>query len=323
MLVVGVVVLAFLALAAWLLWRKHVARANALAEHRSLSRKIYGCLECGKEIVPPSHLLRCGVCREETTLHVACLHSNFARSHPHSAWCKDMVVLEKRWVVPSPLSLPNVVRTALAFWHERQLLQTVGDEQWLSYGDVELKVNSIAHCLLVELGLQQEDRVVLVSPSVPAFYLLQWACFRVGIVPVPINADSPSSHVSAIIKLAEPKLVFCTTGRVKEDECPCQFWSSEEKVMGISENPARLAVPSIDPDATAMLLPTSGTTGVPKLVIFTDSMMSRTATSVPKQGNEMVLLAYQNLRQAIDVLCKGGKIACLNWTPGNLEQLIR
>ena len=37
----------------------------------------------------------------------------------------------------------------------------------------------------------------------------------------------------------------------------------------------------------------------------------------------MVLLAYQNLRQAIDVLCKGGRIAYLNWTPGNLEQLVR
>lgn len=300
-------------------------RAAQIAEHRSLSRRIYGCLECGVEIIPPGRLLRCGQCREETTLCLACgLGSSFAKKHAHSDWHRDLVVLEKRWVVPEPLSLPNVMRSSFLFWRDRQLLQSVewGDE-WMSYEAVGKKVDAVAAHLVLDLGIKPGDRVFLCSPSVPAFYILEWACFSAGLVAVPVNADTPAEHLAVILRLSEPKLVFCTTGRLGAADGAFVLWTREEDVMSVGNTLSRrLPLPETQPDSVAMLLPTSGTTGVPKLVVFTDQMLSRAASIIPKQANEMVLLAYQTLRQAIDVLSKGGRISCLSWKAGNLEQLI-
>ena len=56
-----------------------------------------------------------------------------------------------------------------------------------------------------------------------------------------------------------------------------------------------------------MLLPTSGSTGLPKLIIVTDQMVLRGCTA-PKFGKRSVLLSFQPIRQSWDMLLKGGQI---------------
>ncbi len=310
------------AAAAWQLLCRQRARKQRLAEHRQRSRRIFGCLECGKEIVPPARLLRCGECREDTTLCLRCgPKCAFGQKHAHDEWHVDRVNLEVAWRVPSPLSLPNVLSESFRQWGERELLCDAADDgKWLSYAEVGRQVEAAGWHLVRELGLVPGDRVVLHAPSRPSFYLLQWACFRAGLVAVPVAERAPSEHVAQLIGLAEPRLVFSVIGNVAQGSYV--LWGEQDlnRVVGARHRP--LPIPRVAPDDLALLLPTSGTTGVPKLVCFTDAMMSRCASAVPKQGSDMVLLAYQPLRQAVDVLSKGGKIACCDWN-GSLEGLLR
>ena len=56
-----------------------------------------------------------------------------------------------------------------------------------------------------------------------------------------------------------------------------------------------------------MLLPTSGSSGVPKLTIVTTSMLLH-QVNVPKTGNLLVMYSFEPLKQNLDVLAKGGSI---------------
>jgi fatty acid CoA ligase FadD9 len=327
MLVVVVLapVVAALLWAAWIWIARVKERQRRLAEHRGRSRRIFGCLECGVEIVPPAVLLRCGVCREDSTLCLRCgLGSPFGRAHPHDDWHEDTVSLETAWRVPQPLSLPNVMANAFAQWGERPLLCDAETERWMSYAEVGHRVDVLARHMLHDLGLVPGDRVVVHAPSRPSFYLVQWACFRAALVPVPVAERTPAGQVAELIRLSEPRVVFS----LQDNVVPGGFalWRSEEELDEIFAASQRLTGPlpvaASSGESLAMLLPTSGTTGTPKLVCFTDAMLARTASQIPKQGSEMVLLAYQPLRQAVDVLSKGGRIACCDWG-GSLEALLR
>jgi len=62
-----------------------------------------------------------------------------------------------------------------------------------------------------------------------------------------------------------------------------------------------------DKDRPVMLLPTSGSSGIPKLCIVTDSMLLRRCRP-PRFGAPMILYSRLPLRQSVDVLSSGGRI---------------
>ena len=66
-----------------------------------------------------------------------------------------------------------------------------------------------------------------------------------------------------------------------------------------------------------MLIPTSGSSGAPKLIVVTDEMMVR-QFAVPQFGEISVVYSFQPIRQSFDTLIKGGSIGL--WS-GNLNNL--
>jgi long-chain acyl-CoA synthetase len=73
-------------------------------------------------------------------------------------------------------------------------------------------------------------------------------------------------------------------------------------------------------DELALLLPTSGTSdGSPKLTIVTDGMLRQQARTVRNNRQPVVMLAYEPLRQTLDVLAKGGRIGVFS---GSLDRLL-
>lgn len=66
-----------------------------------------------------------------------------------------------------------------------------------------------------------------------------------------------------------------------------------------------------------MLLPTSGTSGLPKLTIITDSMLLGQAKP-PDFAVETVMLSFEPLRQSLDLLAKGGRIGVYSGSMGRL-----
>eukprot|EP01125_Pyxidicula_operculata_P005488 TRINITY_DN1943_c0_g1_i2.p1 TRINITY_DN1943_c0_g1~~TRINITY_DN1943_c0_g1_i2.p1 ORF type:complete len:1136 (+),score=323.52 TRINITY_DN1943_c0_g1_i2:186-3593(+) len=68
-----------------------------------------------------------------------------------------------------------------------------------------------------------------------------------------------------------------------------------------------------------LLLPTSGTSGVPKLTIVNQSMLMH-QVSVPKRATFLVMYSFEPLKQSIDVLCKGGRIGVYSGHISNILQ---
>ena len=60
-----------------------------------------------------------------------------------------------------------------------------GDEQ-VSYGELARRINRFGHALK-ELGVEQEDRVLLVLNDTPSFPTAFFAAMRIGAVPIPVN----------------------------------------------------------------------------------------------------------------------------------------
>src|SRR5215204_4874746 len=61
-----------------------------------------------------------------------------------------------------------------------------GDEE-VSYGELARRINRFGHALKGELGVKQEDRVLLVLDDTPSFPVAFFGAMRIGAVPVPTN----------------------------------------------------------------------------------------------------------------------------------------
>ncbi|MDP9409548.1 MAG: AMP-binding protein, partial [Actinomycetota bacterium] len=60
-----------------------------------------------------------------------------------------------------------------------------GDEE-VTYGELARRINRFGHALK-ELGVEQEDRVLLVLNDTPSFPTAFFAAIRIGAVPIPVN----------------------------------------------------------------------------------------------------------------------------------------
>ena len=174
--------------------------------------------------------------------------------------------------------------------------------------------------MFFNLNLQAGDRVILHVGATREFYLLQWACFRYGFVAVPLHASASSQHLEHIINICIPKVVFSDSSFEYLRNAEFAFLQPGDVYKMAEMFPTKQFVPCWipAPDDLSMLLPTSGTTGIPKLVEFTDAMMSRPGKHCSRHGSDMILLSYTPLRQAVDSLVRGAKIAV--WR-GNMDLL--
>src|SRR5919112_6299849 len=60
-------------------------------------------------------------------------------------------------------------------------------EEEVTYGELARRIARFGHVLKGELGVRQEDRVLLVLNDTPSFPVAFFAAMRIGAVPVPVN----------------------------------------------------------------------------------------------------------------------------------------
>src|SRR5215210_7733233 len=60
-------------------------------------------------------------------------------------------------------------------------------EDEVTYGELTGRIARLGHALKTELGVRQEDRVLLVLDDTPSFPTAFFAAMRIGAVPVPVN----------------------------------------------------------------------------------------------------------------------------------------
>lgn len=156
---------------------------------------------------------------------------------------------------PSDPLLANLIDIA-ARRPATPLLITAG--RTYSYGDFLAAAGGVV-ALLREHSLRPGERVVLHMDAYDTFFIAMVGVWLAGGVAVPINTTLPAAAGANLIARSRPRLVLCDADTAPPaDDIPC---------IAIDPRALPAASPLFTPvpgDQLAMILFTSGTTGVPK-----------------------------------------------------------
>ena len=154
--------------------------------------------------------------------------------------------------------------------------------EMLSFRDLDLRSSRVANAL-AGLGVGQGDRVAILAKNQAEFYELAFGCNKIGAISMGLNWRLALPEITAIVADATPTVII-----VGPDQQPLlsdEARSSATRVitLGAEYDQWRDAASSNDTgfsgvsDDVALLLYTSGTTGLPKGVMLTNRGMSYTA----------------------------------------------
>ncbi|GBD26244.1 Long-chain-fatty-acid--CoA ligase [bacterium HR30] len=154
------------------------------------------------------------------------------------------------------------------------------EKQRCSYEQFHRWSNRVAHALL-RLGVEKGDRVTLAMTNALEYVVSAFGILKAGAILHPVNPNLGSRELSYLLQHAQPRLVVTNVEsleRIARDQLDAPdglrwacFWEAPEVIdlRSLVESAPESEVPvAIDPEAASTLLYTSGTTGVPKGVLF-------------------------------------------------------
>jgi len=181
-------------------------------------------------------------------------------------------------------------------------------EIW-TYERLASEVDHLAHGL-VKRGLRKGDRVALHMANLPEFIVAYHACFRTGAIAAPLNIRLKTAELTPLLQRLQPTLYIGQAAlydRVASIDSSILAANSRFVVDGPVNDPrvqpwtglfaevnGEPLQRSLNADAHAVLLATSGTTGGPKFVIHTLATLSKIAESyehLDLDGNQISALA--------------------------------
>lgn len=190
-----------------------------------------------------------------------------------------------------PRTLPEILTVAARESSNKILyIQRDGTELWRSYGDLLERARRINGGLKA-LGLQPQDKVILQIKNPQDFIPAFWGCILGGFVPVPLSVAPTYSQVNNAVRKLQNAWEMLEKPVVLASEALVEAIASVSAGFRV-ESCDRLAEydpePSYDltqPEDLAILLLTSGSTGMPKAVMLShrNILSSVAATSQVSQ----------------------------------------
>lgn len=148
-------------------------------------------------------------------------------------------------------------------------LADAGGAQW-DYRTLDAACDAV-RTMLREAGVRRGDRVLLLLENCAAAVAVMFAASRHGAIAIPVNARQTAAEVDRIVRHAEPALVVMTSADSPDAARHAERMGAKERsgIFGtLHLAPACRSNPDDDPDI-AVLLYTTGTTGLPKGVMIT------------------------------------------------------
>ena len=186
------------------------------------------------------------------------------RSPVHFNFATDVV---DRWAATRP--------DELALWH---VTQATGAELKLSFREVAEQSRRAAH-FLRESGVQRGDRVLLMLPRVPEWWIAMTGLIRLGAIPVPATLLLTPRDVAYRLKTAGIHCVITTPEGISKagDFSGIRVLVGGERSgwldfdRGVSASSPEFAAEPTRSDDPGILFFTSATTGEPKMVLHTQA----------------------------------------------------
>jgi long-chain acyl-CoA synthetase len=168
-------------------------------------------------------------------------------------------------------SLYDLYRTSFADLADRPAV-ICGDAQ-LTYDELGVQVNALA-AALQRCGLTRGAKAALLFPSEPESIVAFLAVQQLGAVACPVNIESTEGELSQLLELINPDLVLVSDSAGETRLMAERVWrgpvaffaevAAESQSVKVDSRPA-------DPELAdvAIVLCTSGTTGLPKAAMLT------------------------------------------------------
>ena len=177
---------------------------------------------------------------------------------------------------------------------DRKAFVSAKDDEVWTWERLTHEVNRVAGGL-IRLGIQPGDRVALHMANLPELVVAYLACFQVGAIAAPLNIRLKKPELEPLLQRLRPSLYVGQAGLYNEiasvdtsilatnrrfvvdgavNDRRAQPWS--DLLSTINGAPVKRTV---DVDAPALLLTTSGTTSQPKFVIHTLATLREIARS--------------------------------------------
>ncbi len=167
----------------------------------------------------------------------------------------------------------------------------VETQQRLTYRTLKLRAYALATFLREQYGIQQGDRVAILAPNSPEYLDVFFACALIGAILVPLNVRLTVRELTTIISDCQPKLLFHDeTFHKQATEVAAVLETgstSSMQLLPLTACPG--AIPELaaratpfetdDGEEAALILYTSGTTGVPKGAMLSHRMITWNAVS--------------------------------------------
>lgn len=207
-----------------------------------------------------------------------------------------------------------------------------GREVW-TYSRLEVEAKCLAQAWLAH-GIEPGDRVALLLPNRPEALLVYLACFKSGIVAVPLDYRYRPSQINYVLRHSGSRLLVTHVERLEEvaacedaKDVPVTVVGGGEcrearQLTDWSAPPSdKLADAEFQPDDVAVIFYTSGTTGRPKGVTLTRASLSAGTTNffarVPLNDSDVALVSSPVMRpfslrtQILPTLHAGGGVVLL------------
>ena len=92
------------------------------------------------------------------------------------------------------------------------------ENRTLTYGDVQDLVNRTGNVLL-ELGVQMEDRVLVLCLDAPEFLGAFWGAIKIGAVPIPVNTLMRGPDYLYFLRDSRAKVVVISAPQIGRASC--------------------------------------------------------------------------------------------------------
>jgi malonyl-CoA/methylmalonyl-CoA synthetase len=192
----------------------------------------------------------------------------------------------------------------------------------LTYGAFHDGARRVAH-QLARLGIRSGDRVAIFCENGNAFALAYVAALRLGAIAVPLNVLYRARELAHVLNDAQPALSICSqttapflaqtgTSVRTVDAAQIELWAQREDLAPLRSSPPP------DPEAIALIVYTSGTTGTAKGAMLSHRSIAAIATQLGAawrwQARDTLLLTlplfhvHGLIAGLTSSLCAGGSV---------------
>ncbi len=194
---------------------------------------------------------------------------------------------------------------AAAKLHPQKTAVICGTEA-VTYEELDRTVTGVAQWLLRE-GLRPGDRVGVLWDNDITVVTLYLACWRAGMIALPViwRMKAPElayiiGHATPSVLFAHPKLLPVATEAQASSGHPCRILTALPEDMPAPDEPA---LPANDPDWPALIIYTSGTTARPKGAMHTHRTLAATTEAMWGIGPSGIGIAVTSILHASGLYC--------------------